>query len=417
MARKISYFQTACDIIYTMDSGQGNTTEPSGAATQSMPAASTGPDPQTSSPTPVALPSSPAVGPGSSPDMPLSAPANNEAVAPATPVSQPITSANIAPPPDPTQASARSATSSGSVVEPASSTAHPFVSHHPTQTFSAETGDIVLRKEINPKSKKSLKWILLAAIIIIVVMLVGVGVVVLLGGGKDGQSSNASSTETFDRFATYLLQGSSSNELTGEYRSDKAYQLDHQLEDGGSDSSYWTTSNELLTKVMETYTSGDQANPYLVRTLKEYQRTFNFINTYRQLRDPTDEQILNRYLSSGQTGVDKFLADFYEKYNVVDSLSAEEYSYHRTNQYRTLSETFALYNRRGCLHGDQLDETCADNLAADEELYALQQSFDTSKQAADQILSDAKQKLVQNCWWINAQIKNPIVDPEEENAE
>lgn len=71
----------------------------------------------------------------------------------------------------------------GSVVEPASNTtttglSHPYVSNHPTQTFSSETGDIVIGNSV-PKGRKN-KKILIMGIIITTVILLFVSIIFLI---------------------------------------------------------------------------------------------------------------------------------------------------------------------------------------------------------------------------------------------
>ena len=116
-------------------------------------------------------------------------------------------------------------------------------------TTSTATGDIKLAPSANPKSKAPL-------IIIALLVLAGVGALVWatvtgrLGGEETGNVAEHTTLEearkSFDRFATYVLFGTSEDTLDDIYNPNKEYRIETESYAESYNTEFWDEAEQLL---------------------------------------------------------------------------------------------------------------------------------------------------------------------------
>jgi len=295
--------------------------------------------------------------------------------------------------------------------EPGTGQAHPFIANHPTRTFNTGIGDTILNtKSIRPKGNK--KPFIIGGIILASIVAICAAVLLLLPKGSDTSNESVSIAETqFNQFATYFLYGKREDKLSGNYESDKSYELDLQLEKATIDEGYWEKSTELLDQAITSASEDQSITRYLIKSLQNYRQNYNFIRAYRQNGDLDEEKLLASYISSGADTANTLIDNFYAKYSGLDSNLAKNYAQQRKVQYGDLLNTFAIYNKLGCIRGGDIDEagcTGTPSQAMREQFTSLSSLMKQAQKNADSIIQKSVQYLKAYCWKLSAWLQNPV---------
>lgn len=290
---------------------------------------------------------------------------------------------------------------------------HPYFSNHPTQTFNTDTGDIILNSG-EPKPKQNKRPFIIGGIILAVVVVVCVIVLAIVSGLSNNEKASNEPNEAekkFNQFATYLLYGVSNNTLSGEYESDKTYELDRQLENDGFDEGYWLKSSELLDGAIMAADSNQNITRYLVKSLRSYKEYFNFISWYQKNGRFDEGRLLSSYLSGGTSSAKALIDNFYNKFNEIDFGIAKKYVDERKEQYNDAIEIYAIYNEMGCIHDGSVDENnCTKTVSSDtmRRFYDLSSSMSKAAISADRSLQNAVTYLKNRCWDLSEWLQNPV---------
>lgn len=240
-------------------------------------------------------------------------------------------------------------------------------------------------------------------------------VVLLVVSKAEPTSKNTSATSDaeikFNQFATYLLYGKESNSLSGEYESDKSYEIDLQLENEEFDSGYWDKASELLDSAIVSAKDDSKITRYLVKSLQNYKQYFDFIKQYRQIGKFDEEHLLSSYLSSGVASANVLVDNFYNRFGDSNFSIATNYINNRRQQYRDTIEVYAIYNELGCIYDREIIEskcTNAPSTATAERFVELFSSMGEAKVAADRSIQNAVTYLKNRCWELSTWLQNPV---------
>lgn len=306
-------------------------------------------------------------------------------------------------------------TDPGTSATPAQSSvnlSHPYLSNHPTQTFNTDTGDIILNTG-SPKPKQNKRPFIIGGIILAVFVAVCVGVLAIVPKTPDTKNSSTNNLAEieFNRFATYLLYGTSSDTLSGEYESDKTYELDLQLENPEHNSDYWNKSSELLNQAIQSAENDTSITRYLVRSLRNYQEYFNFISLYDEIGRFDEERLLSSYLSGGANLADSLISNFYNKFDGQDFNIAKTYVDSRKVQYEETVKLYAIYGELGCVRNGNIDESaCTHAPSADmlKKFEELSSAISKAAMTANKSLQNSITYLKSRCWELSAWLQDPV---------
>lgn len=307
----------------------------------------------------------------------------------------------------------------GIPAQPSVDLSHPYFSNHPTQTFNTEVGDIILNTG-TPKPKQNKRPFIIGGIILAVF---AVALVVVLVASKAAPTSKNTYTVSdaeinFNQFATYLLYGKEGNSLSGEYESDKSYEIDLQLESEEFDNGYWERASELLGKAITSAEDDGKITRYLVKSLQNYKQYFDFIKQYRRIGKFDETRLLSSYLSDGANSARAIIDNFYNKFSDSDFNIEKNYVENRKQQYYNAIEIYAVYERLGCIHNGKIDEnSCARAASTDvlKRFEDLSSIMNREAMLADKHIQDSVTYLKGRCWDLSIWLQNPVDERDQED--
>lgn len=271
------------------------------------------------------------------------------------------------------------------------------------------------------KVKKNKKpFFILGAIAIMLVIAV---VIFLLASASklnrtDNIAVNMSAEKRFNQFATYLLFKKESDNLEGEYERGRAYELDLQLAADRIDADYWTRGKDLLKEAIGFYLTDELRDENLVIFLEEYEKSFNFVNDYHQLKVISKEYLLSLFRSSGLDSTIEYINDYYSTLSNYDIEQFQTIIESTKQEYTTFVEILSIYATNNCISGSSIDDTCASNVAAqDERFNALLTSMQEASYSATHGFRLVVQKLESDCWQISQRLNETAKNEEVQHHE
>lgn len=308
---------------------------------------------------------------------------------------------------------------------------HPYFSNGPTQSsVVSDSGDIIIGDSASSSKSRKLPRLVIFGLIGVAVMVVIILVVLAISNGAQSSVTPTdnhvvtAAEKKFNQFANYLLYEKDSDEFTGAYVSDKTYKLTENLEGKNINETYWSQANEKLETAISDYTASSSPNPVLLSFLKNYRQDFRFIDAYRQVGEVDNNRLVSAYLSSGESGVETLVTNYYARIKDLGTDLATKYVELKNTQYKNMADVLGYYRQIGCLIDGEPDETCMMNkidqsgVTADAQR-VLQKMNGVSQAAysADELVLSTVRRLESNCWQISEQFKHPVTDNEESTNE
>lgn len=291
---------------------------------------------------------------------------------------------------------------------------------HPAHTQASGSGDIILH---NSQPKDNKKIFIVAGIIGLIIVAFVIIISFLLGSSKKS-SGIATAEEQFNQYANYVLYGETGTTLEGEYDREVSYKISEQFYSDNYDENFWQAAEEKLALAIKQYeaTKEEEKDQALTAYLKDYQTNFKFVLSQKTTVEPTEMQIAERFLTDGVNDTRQFLDQTYgfdgeiadgTESQIPDNsdIDGEEvasddidtvYRKAKWTMLKAQLESYELYNRYGCLHGDYVDAVCS-NMDDEAVLRVnnLQDIILDSKATASQIIAEAINYLIMDCWTIS----------------
>ncbi len=273
--------------------------------------------------------------------------------------------------------------------------------------MEAQTAPIADDVVINngPRTKGKLPIILLMIVLVGAVIGIVVWIVMRNVSGGTSDTTREVSIEQakvdFDRFATYLLYGESRDELSENYNINYIYKIDQELVTPTDE--YWKNADNLLNTAVESYDHVKDNKESLVAALKSYREAFDFVDVYRAVVNPSDDDIVNAYLASGEGGAVSLVNQTYSPFG--DSSVAIAYVEARKSQYNALIDILKLYSENGCITDGSMSSTCVNDLLINQEdrVNTLMSQETSSDLTATTLIDQTVTQLKSNCWQLRTQ--------------
>lgn len=263
--------------------------------------------------------------------------------------------------------------------------------------------------------RPSRKWPLLVLALVAVIAVVAIVIFSLISSNSKSPSSANTAERQFNEFATYLLYGESRPELSGEYERWTSYKLDQNLT-SDADGDYWSKSIGLLNNLIDSYNDKDDETSKLIQsTLQAYRSDLIFVDEIRQLEEPTAEDIINIYLTSGQKTAEARISNIYSDLSEPLPYQGQNYVDYKKAAYEANINILNLYREAGCISGKEVSENCP-NLDRD----ALAQDIplvSTNEKNAEDTFSQIVRHLESQCWSLSELIRDPSSLIIEENGD
>ncbi len=253
--------------------------------------------------------------------------------------------------------------------------------------------------------RPSRKWPLLVLALVAVIAVVAIVIFSLISSNSKSPSSANTAERQFNEFATYLLYGESRPELSGEYERWTSYKLDQNLT-SDADGDYWSKSIGLLNNLIDSYNDKDDETSKLIQsTLQAYRSDLIFVDEIRQLEEPTAEDIINIYLTSGQKTAEARISNIYSDLSEPLPYQGQNYVDYKKAAYAALVKRTEKYQTAGCIVDHKIVESCPnlDSFAA----YEDTKEYDNNNESAKKTFNLITSNLASRCWTISNLIKDP----------
>lgn len=278
---------------------------------------------------------------------------------------------------------------------------------HPAHTQASGSGDIILH---NSQPKDNKKIFIVAGIIGLIIVAFVITISLLLGFSKKS-SGVATAEEQFNQYANYVLYGETGTTLEGEYDEYKSYKLSQEFYADDYDEQFWQTAGEMLDKAVQASSNSEGEERGLVDFLQNYQQNFKFLSGYLQVvtNEPTDEQIMAIYFSSGAEAARKVVSDFYSALPDTESINSNEYVELKQKQYDSTISVLDLYKQYGCIDSDNNIAEYCEALANGgiEKVVQLQEAITQNREEATDALNNILDGLISGCWTISEWYSRP----------
>ena len=227
-------------------------------------------------------------------------------------------------------------------------------------------------------------------------------------GSSNRRAGLAESETSFNRYANYLLYGSTADSLSGDYSDYTTYKLDEEIASSQEENdNYWEQASNLLSVAKERFANtklDNEAEEDIYLFIGDQQEILSFLRAYRQSTIPDQTTLMRRYLSSGAKVADSYITESLKPLYELNSELANNYLKIKNNEYAAGFALLDAYRENGCIKSDNsIDEVCVKRLfdLPTQEYDDLSNNALKLRQDSELFIKNKTRQIERECWTIS----------------
>ena len=262
-----------------------------------------------------------------------------------------------------------------------------------------------------PEKKSKKKLILF---IVIILILAGLGIIAYFLIPIITAPTQENLQSSFNTYSNYLLYGEKTDKsLDNIYEPSTTYYMEKILADSSTQeaSSYYNELESLFANSLAKYNRllDDDKLPSNITALSEalerHKLLLDFARKYAMVQELSEESLSEKYLTSGETGVQILVSDAYQSLADDKNDEVRKYGELRIEQFSSLINALNAYRDAGCIVSGKANNDCI-NTQASTNTAALEnyRKFYEAKDHAHVVITVNRDDLLSGCWIISAEL-------------
>lgn len=284
---------------------------------------------------------------------------------------------------------------------------HPFFAHHPTRTFAAGTGDIVLGSGEATSAKKPVSKKILIAVAALVLILIAVVTLIFV---LSRPSATPSSRTEFREYAGLLVTGVKNPSFTlSNHDISSGYYAQHLFESNPDVDKHAYFQN--LQTAFGTFVSAAGINldvarnnsaSALAQSAASTRDILDYFVAYTSASDPTTSELINYNKANGYQSTVEYIAQQFTPFTSNESPDIQLFGQKKVEQYRAMLDYINFYHP--CITDGTIDESCVQSTPISQD---IQESLERANEFSSLDLrnrNDLLQVLLNNSYELNQEL-------------